>query len=171
MGIIGNAATAKIILPEPSTSTSYVQEVLDENKNVIYVKVFCPSTVSSLMTNFAADNTTLVGFNLVRVTRIYSSAFKGCTSLALPVLPDEITRIGSSAFEGCTSLALTSLPSGLTYIESSAFRNCTSLALTSLPSGVSTIERLAFYGCTSLKLSSLPSGLSSLESSTFRDCK
>ena len=104
------------------------------------------------------------------VDSIGTSAFSGCTNLALTSLPDTITFLGGSAFSGCTNLALTSLPEGLTTISSGAFTNCTSLALTSLPGSVTNINSNAFRGCTSLALTSLPEGITAINGGTFDGC-
>lgn len=98
------------------------------------------------------------------------NAFRNCTSLALTSLPSGVTSIGNAAFNGCTNLALTSLPSGLTTIGIGVFENCTNLALTSLPNGVTSIGDGAFNGCSNLALTSLPSGLTSISDSTFSGC-
>jgi hypothetical protein len=100
-------------------------------------------------------------------------AFKGCTSLALKLLPPNIITIRDSAFEGCTKLALTTLPSGLQKIEYAAFRRCRSLKLTTLSSGLRRIGWCAFQGCTSLVLDAegaIPSGLQYIGSHAFEGC-
>ena len=137
------------LLKEIKTATSvkepYIEETYDSVGNLIDVKMH--------------------GY-----TKIRSSAFHDCMSLALTSLPAGVTSIGSEAFYCCKSLALTSLPAGVTSIRSEAFRDCTSLALTSLPAGVTSIGDRAFAGCTSLALTSLPAGITSIGRRAFEGC-
>ena len=80
------------------------------------------------------------------------------------------TKIRSSAFHDCMSLALTSLPAGVTSIGDRAFAGCTSLALTSLPAGITSIGRRAFEGCTSLTNIIFKGTPTSISSTAFEAC-
>ena len=116
-----------------------------------------------------AYRTALLDLSL-ETTVIQTSAFSGCTSLALTHLPNAVTTIGDYAFEDCMSLALTHLPNTVTTIGDLAFSNCTSLALTHLPDTLTTIGVSAFSNCTSLALTHLPNTLITIKRSTFDGC-
>lgn len=94
--------------------------------------------VTEIPTNWAKSNTTITSFNEIKyfknLTAIGSSAFSGCTSLALTSLElPQCTSIGAFAFQGCSSMALTSLElPKCTSIGEAAFQNCTSLAFDEL---------------------------------------
>ena len=103
-------------------------------------------------------------------------AFGGCTNLASIHLPSGLTTINGGelldyggAFRGCSSLELPELPESLTYIGDYAFGNCSSLVLEEIPDQVNYIGKGAFRytGLTSIKL---PSGITSIESDTFYCC-
>ena len=59
----------------------------------------------------------------------------------------DVTRIGSSAFRDCTSLASVAISEGVTSIGDYAFYGCTSLTGVAIPSSVTSIGSSAFYGC------------------------
>ena len=90
------------------------------------------------------------------LSSIRTSAFYGCTSLALTSLPDGITIINEDAFYGCTSLALTSLPSKLARIRSYSFRGCTGLTRITFTKKPTSIVNSAFTGCTNLTTINVP---------------
>ena len=62
------------------------------------------------------------------VTKIGSSAFGGCWSLASITIPNGVTKIGVWAFSGCQSLASITIPNSVTKIGVGAFNDCESLA-------------------------------------------
>ena len=133
------------------TSSGVVSHEFADGKGVIVMSLKI-STVGEQLMGTAITNVELPS----GVTSIGSSAFNGCTRLALTSLPSGVTSIGSSAFEECSNLALTSLPSGVTSIGSFAFRNCYNLALTSLPSGVTSIGYMSFGFCYAIKSLTIP---------------
>ena len=105
------------------------------------------------------------------VTRIWLSAFNGCTNLAQAELPSGVDLIWDSAFDGCGKLVLEKLPGDLTSIGQYAFFGCENLALTQLPSGVDSIGNFAFSGCGKLALEKLPGDLTSIGAFTFSGCE
>ena len=113
---------------------------------------------------------TLEVANIPSARSIAQGLFDAKSNLVNVIMPN-VTSIGSTAFRGCTNLALTSLPSGVTSIGGSAFYSCANLALTSLPSGVTNISTNAFYGCRNLALTSLPSGVTNISTNAFYGCK
>ena len=116
------------------------------------------------------------------LTVIDTGAFEGNTAITKVTIPGGISHIYSSAFKGCTSLEEIyigqlepSMPSdGLTYIENYAFQDCSSLKRINLPNSVLRIGQTtggsAFSGCTSLKTLNLPSGLKNIPRYTFNGC-
>jgi hypothetical protein len=50
------------------------------------------------------------------VTRIGSSAFKGCSGLTSVTIPNTVTSIGESAFSGCSGLTSVTIPNTVTTI-------------------------------------------------------
>ena len=61
-----------------------------------------------------------------------------------------VTKIPSSAFSGCTSLAQVTMHDGITEIGGNSFRNCTSLTKIYVPLNITKIDAGAFYGCKNL---------------------
>ena len=104
------------------------------------------------------------------MTEIGTSAFQGCTSLALTELPKGVTEIGAYAFYGCTGITLNELPDGVTQIGDSAFFGCTGITLNALPDGVTEIGDSAFYGCTGITLNALPDGVTEIGAYAFSGC-
>lgn len=101
-----------------------------------------------------------------------SKFFKGslkASELSQVRIGNGITNITSSAFKGCTSLSLALLPSSIVSIEASAFKNCSSLSSISLPEGLKTIGKNAFSysGLTSI---TIPEKIESIESGAFENC-
>ena len=128
-------------------------------------------SATSIGEGFFYNRSNLRNVIMPNVTSIGSSAFSGCSSLALTALPDGVTSIDYHAFQGCSSLALTALPDGVTSIGMAAFQSCSSLALTALPDGVTSIGSSAFQSCSSLALIVLPDGVTSIGGNAFRQCK
>lgn len=67
------------------------------------------------------------------VTRIRSSAFRGCSSLTSITIPDSVMSIGSKAFIGCSGLASITIPDSVTYIGAGVFAGCDNLIGISVP--------------------------------------
>ncbi|MBQ2988280.1 MAG: leucine-rich repeat protein [Clostridia bacterium] len=105
-----------------------------------------------------------------QVTRIGTSAFLYCQSLASVVIPSSVTSIGERAFYGCTSLASVGIPDSVTSIDHSAFHSCTSLASVVIPSSVTSIGDHAFSSCQSLASVVIPSSVTSIGERAFYGC-
>ncbi len=60
------------------------------------------------------------------VTAIGDTAFFGCHSLSMVLIPDSVTTIGNQAFQGCTNLRKVTIPASVTSIGFDAFNgtNC-----------------------------------------------
>jgi hypothetical protein len=123
---------------------------------------------------------------------IPASAFKGCTSLSLIVIPSTVTTIKASAFENAAALATVTLPTSVTTLESAAFKaagltaitlppnlaaipsnafqNCVELVAIEIPAAVSTIGALAFYGCSKLEEVVVNEGVTTIATQAFQDC-
>lgn len=87
------------------------------------------------------------------VTKIESSAFKGCVKLISVTFEDggRCGNIGMSVFEGCTALGTITIPKNVVSLGSRAFYNCTWLSNITISSGISSIGNNTFYGCSRLK--------------------
>lgn len=81
------------------------------------------------------------------VTKVWDSAFAGCTCLTQITLPDSVTKIGRWAFHGCTGLTQITLPESLTVLEPWAFRDCKNLIEIKLSDNITNIDASAFEGC------------------------
>ncbi len=156
----------KLVLPESEETIEY--EAFYNCKNLVSIEM---PGVTSIGGNAFRGCTSLALTSLPEnLTSIGNYAFGSCSSLALTSLPEDVSSIGEYAFSSCKSLALTSLPDGVTSIGEYAFNNCTSLALTSLPKNVASIGNNAFYNCSSLALTSLPEGVTSIGNNAFFNC-
>lgn len=96
----------------------------------------------------------------VPITRIYSSAFEGCSSLTEIVVPNSVTSIASSAFEGCVSLKQIVIPDSVTSIGSQVFDGCSSLTEIVIPDSVTNMGYCSFENCLTIycEVESKPSG-------------
>ena len=106
------------------------------------------------------------------LTRIGEAAFARATfTLNKAILP-KCTKIETSAFYGCKSMALTTLHLPLcTSIGEYAFYSCSSMKSIELPSTVTAIGSAAFQHCTALTRISITAGTPpSLGSSAFANC-
>ena len=123
---------------------------------------------------FAGATFTLNKAILPKCTKIETSAFYGCKSMALTTLHLPLcTSIGEYAFYSCSSMALTSLElPQCTTIGAAAFERCSSMALTSLKLPQCTsIGGFAFNGCSSMALTSLELPLcTSIGEYAFQGC-
>lgn len=117
MSIIGEAATAKVNLPEPDY---YLKILHDSDNNIVSADIKLKS-----VPNFLCQNEPhLTGVKIHNmVTRIGSYAFQFCTSLSTLDLPASITSISQYAFQGCTSLNISELPSSVKSLGSRTFQN------------------------------------------------
>lgn len=162
MSIIGEAATAKVELPE--IVSPYIEYIPDASGNIVFIKI---GNFTNKSPQYLAYNmTSLRHFEVVNTTSVGQYAFYKCS--ALQNIPSAITSIGTHAFDGCT--ALTDIPMGVTTISDYAFYNCSGLKSTELPSGLTKINTYAFTNCTSLAISSIPDGVTQIAGSAFRHC-
>ena len=104
------------------------------------------------------------------VTKIGSSAFYYCYSLASATIPDGVTSIGGNTFSTCYSLTSLTIPKSVTSITGNAFYQCFSLASLTIPKGVTSIGNMAFYSCYSLTSVTIPESMTSISSNTFAYC-
>jgi hypothetical protein len=96
------------------------------------------------------------------VTNIGPTAFQGCTSLMLALLPTGLTALPAGLFYGCTGLVSVTVPSGIKVIGDTAFANCRSLNSLALPPGVTNVGESAFLNCRNLTSLELPGGIKSV---------
>ncbi len=94
--------------------------------------------------------------NSDKITKIFGSAFEGCSSLKNFTIPENVTEISSRAFAMCVFDNI-ELPDRVELIGSYAFLNCVNITEIVLPDSVSKIEDYAFKGCVNLKDVKLPS--------------
>ena len=94
--------------------------------------------------------------NFDKITKIFGSAFEGCSALKNFTIPENVTEISYRAFAMCV-LDNIELPDTLELIGSYAFFNCVNFTEIELPDSVSKIEDYAFKGCANLKEVKLPS--------------
>lgn len=84
--------------------------------------------------------------DVVKVTGVSSTAFKGNTDIKGVRLSDFITEIPANAFEGCTSL-LGINGGDISSIGEEAFKGCTSLEICLVDNYVTSLGNNAFNGC------------------------
>lgn len=84
--------------------------------------------------------------DVVKVTGISPTAFKGNTSIKEVRLSDFITEIPDNSFEGCTSLFKITGGS-ITSIGSEAFKDCSSMEIILIDNYIKSIGENAFVGC------------------------
>lgn len=118
----------------------------------------------------------------ITVSRIYSYAFYGCTSLRTVTAPADIV-LGSYAFANCgklssynktsktarNSVAASSVNEAAGTIGAFAFENCVNLQSIDV-SNATSIGEGAFSGCMSLSDVKLSASLECIEDSTFYNC-
>ena len=129
-----------------------------DDKKLVLDSIEYPNLTRIGQAAFANCTLTLNKAILPNCKKIESSAFYGCSSMALTKLElPQCTSIGNYAFQGCKSMALTSLElPQCTSIGGYAFKGCSSMALTKLELPQCTIIGIeAFNGCSSMALTSL----------------
>lgn len=130
-----------------------------------------PSTVTTIVDNVFAGNTSLTSVNVpANVAVLGSGAFSNCTSLTSVTIYGAISTIPSQTFYNCQNLRSVVVPASITTIGAEAFASCVSLPGLTFPSGVANIGSKAFYNCTSLSGVSIPSAVSSIGSDAFTGC-
>ena len=140
-GIPANAAgAAEAEIAVQSVSGEFEYKVTDEEMK------------SCQVTGYTGDEAeiavpeTLDGYT---VESIGSGAFSWGTMESVS-LPDTVRTIETSAFAGCSALAVLELPDGITSIGGSAFSGCSSLAEFDYPMNWKTAGRSIFSRCSSL---------------------
>ena len=118
----------------------------------------------------------------MRVVRISSSAFKGCTGLISIIIPRIVKSISTDAFKGCTGLKEINVSEYNDYYKSSdgvLFNNGLTEIITYpggkeggyiIPDSVKTIGSNAFEGCTGLTGVTIPYGVKTIGNSAFSGC-
>lgn len=104
------------------------------------------------------------------ITKIYSSAFSGCSKLTGIVLHSNVTEIGSNAFEYCTGLVSVEIPSSVTRFGYGVFSRCTSLASVKLSPNTPALYGSTFLDCSSLTSVTLPASVQSVFFTDFSNC-
>lgn len=100
-----------------------------------------------------------------------ANAFSDCTGLETIVMGDAVSELGDQVFSGCGSLRSVELPDGIRHLGRASFQRCESLQTVSLPSGLETIGNNAFDGCVCLNGMSIPSTVYAIGSEAFRNCR
>lgn len=93
------------------------------------------------------DNTKLETVIIDDATKIDTSAFSACSSLASAVIGSGVTTIAYGSFARCGNLRSVKFSDGLRYIHEYAFYDCRKLTGITIPSSVSSIGQQAFYEC------------------------
>ncbi len=117
--------------------------------------------------------------NGYKVTRIESSAFRGCGGLKSVTIPSSVTSIDKKAFQACSGIKSFSVAH-----DNPIYSSANGLLLTKdgteliagvngdvqIPSGVTSIGERAFYDCISLTSVTIPSDVASIGEYAFYGC-
>ncbi|MBO7313259.1 MAG: leucine-rich repeat protein, partial [Alistipes sp.] len=136
-------------------------------------EIFTPATIEGFGAEFI-DNTYENSYGKLcftgEVKSIPAEAFKGCTTLKLIILPEQLTTIGDSAFEGCTELQEIRFNKAVTTIGKMTFSECEALSAIVLGENITTIGEGAFNKCSQLESIAIPDGVSHIGNYTFYSC-
>ena len=136
-------------------------------------QTIAPNTTEGFGSNIV-ENVYENGYGKLRfegdVKSIPAEVFKGCSDLALIIIPRDLESIGDSAFEGCTSLVGITIGDSVTTIGNRAFYECRSLKSATIGQSVTTIGTEAFYLCAQLESIAIPAGVESISNYTFYNC-
>ncbi len=176
----------KIVLPNVSTVGKYA---FSECSNLIDVRLK-KGVVNTIGDYCFAYDTKLEGIQLYdSISAIGKGAFKGCTSLASIVIPEnpKLTSISADMFAQCSALSSVTLPDNITSfaagtkvtnlkattpaIGDGVFSDCTALAEIKLPTSLTSIGKAAFSGCQNLQSIELPSKVTTVGDYAFYDCR
>ncbi|MBP1578853.1 MAG: leucine-rich repeat protein [Oscillospiraceae bacterium] len=176
----------KIVLPNVSTVGKYA---FSECSNLTDVQLK-KGVVNTIGDYCFAYDTKLVGIQLYdSISAIGKGAFKGCTSLASIVIPEnpKLTSISADMFAQCSELSSVTLPGNITSfaagtkvtnlkattpaIGDGVFSDCTALAEIKLPASLTSIGKAAFSGCQNLQSIELPGKVTTVGDYAFYDCR
>jgi hypothetical protein len=132
-----------------------------------------PSTVTDVMTRAFFGSTLRTLFGMDSVERIWDEAFRNCSTLSGPSLPDSLLFLGAGAFKGCASktFAKVALPDGVKAIGDGAFYGCSSLLGAKLGKSISEIPADCFGQCPSLGSVVIPDSVSRIGDRAFFNCR
>lgn len=121
--------------------------------------------------NNAFENSGLSGTLTIpsNVSRIDSSAFKGCTGITSVTGMMGPTGIANSLFEGGSNLTSFTIPSNIQWIGNSAFRGA-GLTNINIPGTVKTIGPSGFANCTNMITATINDGVENIGQGAFRGC-
>jgi len=131
-----------------------------------------PGTVN-IAANAYLNNTTATSATIpTSVVTIGTSAFQGCSNLALVTFTptSSLTTIGASVFYNCFSLNNFTIPTTVTSIGTEAFGFCSSLTSINIPSGVTTLGFGVFEVCTNLVSVTIPNTMTTIGADVFLQC-
>ena len=145
--IIPNSVTS--IGSNPFAYCRNLKSILVESGNAIYdsrnnCNAIIKTSTNALITG--CKNTLILN----SVTRIYTSAFRGCSGLTSVTIPNSVASIGMYAFLGCTNLTSITIPNSVTSIDIYTFYGCSGLTSVTIPNSVTSIGNYAFYECSRL---------------------
>ena len=170
--VIPTEINNKPVLMYGNSSSGYQLFTAEQKASI--TSVYVPETLLRIgYQSFTGCN------NLTEVTfaengildKIYSAAFKDCTSLTKIELPDSLDIIEYDAFKGCTSLSEVTFGKNLTAISSTAFYK-TAIETIYIPASVTTIGNAAFRACPNLTTVVFDENcrLSNIASELFYEC-
>lgn len=164
MSIIGEAATAKVNIPEPTAP--YVKYVFDSDGKCSLIKPVGCTVLWDYM--FYRYDGTVDLSGSPGYTRIGTSCFD-TTNIEEIILPNTVTSLSNSAFAGCSQLRVIDIGTGVTEIPNYCFSNDAELTTVILRRTGTYIVRLlaspmssstgAFRNCSKLEHIYVPSSL------------
>ena len=108
--------------------------------------------------------------NGVKVTSIWSHAFRNCRGLTSVTIPEGVTSIEAAAFNSCCELKAVKMPSSIRNIGEGAFYKCYALKSVTIPSSVERIGGLAFWSCRGLVSVTIPARTAIIGGCAFARC-